>query len=227
MPSSPRSCRATTRPDVHQCRHGAVQERLHWLERRPTPRHHGAEMRARRRQTQPSTRRLYRAPPPSSRCSAASPSAIISRTVPSSRGIWCKIRPAGRSFTVTVHVDDQAFDLWKKTRGCPRAGSSASPAPTISGRWRPRPCGPCSKYSTTRTAHPQQPAQLARSDGDRFIEIWNLVFMQFEQLPAASASTAAFDRHRHGARAHRRCTAGHARQLQDRSVRRVISPSRT
>jgi hypothetical protein len=51
-------------PDVHQCRHGAVQERLHRSRKRPTRGHDVAEMRARRRQAQrPRQCRLYRAPP--------------------------------------------------------------------------------------------------------------------------------------------------------------------
>ena len=52
-------------PDVHQCRHGAVQERLHRPGKAPlSARRHGAEMRARRRQAQRSRQcRLHRAPP--------------------------------------------------------------------------------------------------------------------------------------------------------------------
>ena len=58
-------------------------------------------------------------------------------------------------------------------------------------------------------------------DGDRFIEIWNLVFMQYEQLPAGRARGAAapVDRHRHGAGAHRGGAAGRARQLRHRPLR--------
>ncbi|MBZ0140537.1 MAG: alanine--tRNA ligase, partial [Pseudorhodoplanes sp.] len=87
---------------------------------------------------------------------------------------------------VTVYVDDdQAFDLWKKI-----AGLSDSRIARIAGAdnfWAmgdTGPCGPCSEIFYDHGAHiPGGPPGSADADGDRFIEIWNLVFMQFEQLP--------------------------------------------
>jgi alanyl-tRNA synthetase len=67
------------------------------------------------------------------------------------------------------------------------------------------PCGPCSEIFYDHGDHiwggpPGSPDE----DGDRFIEIWNLVFMQFEQVTTGRAGrpAAAVDRHRHGAGAH-------------------------
>src|SRR5207302_5586709 len=46
------------------------------------------------------------------------------------------------------------------------------------------PCGPCSEIFYDHGGHiPGGPPGSAEADGDRFVEIWNLVFMQFEQLP--------------------------------------------
>jgi alanyl-tRNA synthetase len=86
----------------------------------------------------------------------------------------------------TVYVDDdQAFDLWKKIAGLPEskiiriAGSDNFWAMGDLG-----PCGPCSELFYDHGDHiPGGPPGSPDSDGDRFIEIWNLVFMQFEQLP--------------------------------------------
>ena len=126
---------------------------------------------------------------------------------------------------VTVYVDDdQAFNLWKKIAGLPD-----SKIVRIAGSdnfWQmgdTGPCGPCSEIFYDHGAHiPGGPPGSPDADGDRFIEIWNLVFMQFEQQAPGQAHrpAEALDRHRHGARAHRRGAAGHARQLQDRPVRR-------
>ena len=74
------------------------------------------------------------------------------------------------------------------------------------------PCGPCSEIFYDHGEHiPGGPPGSPDADGDRFIEIWNLVFMQYEQLADGhSARTAeAIDRHRHGPRAHGRGAAGH------------------
>ncbi len=86
----------------------------------------------------------------------------------------------------TVYIDDdQAFDLWKKIAGLPEsrivriAGSDNFWAMGDLG-----PCGPCSEIFYDHGDHiPGGPPGSADADGDRFIEIWNLVFMQFEQLP--------------------------------------------
>jgi alanyl-tRNA synthetase len=86
--------------------------------------------------------------------------------------------------TVTVYVDDdQAFNLWKKIAGLPDekiiriAGSDNFWQMGDTG-----PCGPCSEIFYDHGPHiPGGPPGSADADGDRFIEIWNLVFMQFEQ----------------------------------------------
>ena len=87
--------------------------------------------------------------------------------------------------TATVyHTDDQAFDLWKQDRRpARRAASSASPPRIISGRWAPTGrAGPARKSSTTMaTISPAARPAAPDEDGDRFVEIWNLVFMQFLQ----------------------------------------------
>jgi alanyl-tRNA synthetase len=86
---------------------------------------------------------------------------------------------------VTVYIDDdEAFDLWRKIAGLPSdrlvriAGSD--------NFWQMGdlgPCGPCSEIFYDHGAHiPGGPPGSSESEGDRFIEIWNLVFMQFEQL---------------------------------------------
>src|SRR5438477_1470477 len=87
---------------------------------------------------------------------------------------------------ITVYVDDdQAFDLWKNIAGLPEgkivriAGSD--------NFWQMGelgPCGPCSEIFYDHGEHiPGGPPGSSEAEGDRFIEIWNLVFMQFEQLP--------------------------------------------
>ncbi|MGP0090146.1 MAG: alanine--tRNA ligase [Xanthobacteraceae bacterium] len=88
---------------------------------------------------------------------------------------------------VTVYVDDdQAFDLWKKISGLPDskivriAGSDNFWAMGDTG-----PCGPCSEIFYDHGEHiAGGPPGSPDADGDRFIEIWNLVFMQYEQLVA-------------------------------------------
>ena len=91
-----------------------------------------------------------------------------------------------RSSTVTVYYDDdEAFDLWKKIAGLP--DERIIRIATSDNFWAmgdTGPCGPCSEIFYDHGDHiPGGPPGSADADGDRFIEIWNLVFMQFETLP--------------------------------------------
>src|SRR3984957_4907722 len=88
--------------------------------------------------------------------------------------------------TVTVYYDDdEAFDLWKRVAGLPE--SRIIRIATSDNFWAmgdTGPCGPCSEIFYDHGDHiPGGPPGSADAEGDRFIEIWNLVFMQYEQLP--------------------------------------------
>jgi alanyl-tRNA synthetase len=88
--------------------------------------------------------------------------------------------------TVTVYYDDdEAFDLWKRIAGLPE--SRIIRIATSDNFWAmgdTGPCGPCSEIFYDHGDHiPGGPPGSPDADGDRFIEIWNLVFMQFETLP--------------------------------------------
>jgi alanyl-tRNA synthetase len=86
---------------------------------------------------------------------------------------------------VTVYIDDdEAFNLWKKIAGLPEkkiiriAGADNFWAMGETG-----PCGPCSEIFYDHGEHIWGgPPGTPEADGDRFVEIWNLVFMQYEQL---------------------------------------------
>ncbi len=92
--------------------------------------------------------------------------------------------PAER-LTITVYIDDdEAFALWRKIAGLPErkiiriAGSDNFWAMGETG-----PCGPCSEIFYDHGEHiAGGPPGSADAEGDRFVEIWNLVFMQYEQL---------------------------------------------
>jgi alanyl-tRNA synthetase len=91
--------------------------------------------------------------------------------------------------TVTVyHTDDEAFDLWRKIAGLPE--SRIIRIPTSDNFWAmgdTGPCGPCSEIFYDHGAHiPGGPPGSLDEDGDRFVEIWNLVFMQYEQVDPAT-----------------------------------------
>jgi alanyl-tRNA synthetase len=80
--------------------------------------------------------------------------------------------------------DEQAFTLWKKIAGLP--DSRIIRIATSDNFWAmgdTGPCGPCSEIFYDHGDHiPGGPPGSLDADGDRFIEIWNLVFMQYEQL---------------------------------------------
>ncbi|HRK95247.1 MAG TPA: alanine--tRNA ligase, partial [Rhodospirillales bacterium] len=92
--------------------------------------------------------------------------------------------PADRLIVTVFADDDQAFDLWKKIAGLPE--SRILRIPTSDNFWSmgdTGPCGPCSEIFYDHGPQlPGGPPGSADADGDRFIEIWNLVFMQFEQV---------------------------------------------
>lgn len=88
---------------------------------------------------------------------------------------------------VTVYAsDDEAFELWSKIAGLPdekiiRIGTSDN----FWAMGDTGPCGPCSEIFYDHGDHiPGGPPGSPDEDGDRFIEIWNLVFMQYEQVDA-------------------------------------------
>lgn len=86
--------------------------------------------------------------------------------------------------TVTVyHDDDVAFDLWRKIAGLPE--DRIIRIATSDNFWSMGdvgPCGPCSEIFYDHGDHIWGgPPATPEEDGDRFVEIWNLVFMQYEQ----------------------------------------------
>src|SRR3990167_267850 len=89
---------------------------------------------------------------------------------------------APERLTVTVyHTDDEAFALWKKIAGLPE--ERIIRIATSDNFWSmgdTGPCGPCSEIFYDHGDHiPGGPPGSPDEDGDRFIEIWNNVFMQF------------------------------------------------
>lgn len=107
--------------------------------------------------------------------------------------------PADRLWMTVYHTDDQAFSLWKKIAGV--GDDRIIRIATSDNFWSAGdkgPCGPCTEIFYDHGAHipgglPGTPEQ----DGDRFVELWNLVFMQYDQqdggtrvdLPAPSIDT--------------------------------------
>ena len=90
---------------------------------------------------------------------------------------------------VTVyHTDDEAAAIWKKAAGLP--DSRIIRIPTDDNFWRMGPTGPCGPCTEIFYDHGPTiaggPPGSPDEDGDRFIEIWNLVFMQNEQFADGS-----------------------------------------
>jgi len=92
--------------------------------------------------------------------------------------------PKDKLLVTVYHTDDEAAGLWKKIAGLP--DSKIIRIDTNDNFWMmgdTGPCGPCSEIFIDRGDHiwggpPGSPDQ----DGDRFLEFWNLVFMQYEQF---------------------------------------------
>jgi alanyl-tRNA synthetase len=94
--------------------------------------------------------------------------------------------PKDKLLVTVYHDRRRGRGLWKKIAGLPTTRSSASRPRQFLAMGDTGPCGPCSEIFYRPRRHiwggpPGSPDQ----DGDRFIEIWNLVFMQFEQLTTA------------------------------------------
>src|SRR6267143_1367431 len=101
--------------------------------------------------------------------------------------------PADRLWATVYQTDDEAYELWTKMIGLPkervvRIGDKPGGAKFQSDNfWQMAdtgPCGPCSEiFYDHGPGIPGGPPGSPDAEGDRYIEIWNLVFMQFEQLP--------------------------------------------
>ena len=92
--------------------------------------------------------------------------------------------PKDKLLVTVYHTDDEAADLWKKIAGF--SDSKIIRIPTSDNFWQmgdTGPCGPCSEIFIDQGdklwgGPPGSPEE----DGDRFLEFWNLVFMQYEQI---------------------------------------------
>ncbi|MFG1362854.1 alanine--tRNA ligase [Xanthobacter versatilis] len=93
--------------------------------------------------------------------------------------------PRDRLVVTVFSEDEEAYGLWKKIAGL--SDDKIIRIPTSDNFWSmgdTGPCGPCSEIFFDHGPNvPGGPPGSPDQDGDRFIEIWNLVFMQFEQLP--------------------------------------------
>jgi alanyl-tRNA synthetase len=96
--------------------------------------------------------------------------------------------PADRLTVTVYHTDDEAALLWKQIAGLP--DHRIIRIATTDNFWSmgdTGPCGPCSEIFYDHGDHiPGGPPGSPNEDGDRFVEIWNLVFMQYEQVDAAT-----------------------------------------
>ncbi len=105
-------------------------------------------------------------------------------------GVW-KL-PKERLLVTVYHTDDEAFDLWHNHIGVPaerivRIGDNKGALFASDNFWQMAdtgPCGPCTEIFYDHGDHiAGGPPGSPDEDGDRFIEIWNLVFMQFDRQP--------------------------------------------
>lgn len=105
-------------------------------------------------------------------------------------GVW-KL-PKDRLLVTVYHTDDEAFEIWNKDIGIPaerivRIGDNKGAPFASDNFWQMAdtgPCGPCTEIFYDHGDHiAGGPPGSPDEDGDRFIEIWNLVFMQFDRQP--------------------------------------------
>ncbi|MDO9357409.1 MAG: alanine--tRNA ligase [Polaromonas sp.] len=105
--------------------------------------------------------------------------------------------PPERLVSTVYEEDDEAYDIWTKEIGLPperviRIGDNKGGRYKSDNFWMMAdtgPCGPCSEIFYDHGAHiPGGPPGSPDEDGDRFIEIWNNVFMQFDMAADGSVS---------------------------------------
>ncbi len=103
--------------------------------------------------------------------------------------------PKDKLLVTIYHTDDEAFDIWHKEIGLPaeriiRIGDNKGAPYASDNFWQMAdtgPCGPCTEIFYDHGAHiAGGPPGSPDEDGDRFIEIWNNVFMQFDRQPDGS-----------------------------------------
>ena len=114
--------------------------------------------------------------------------------------------PKERLWVTVYETDDEAYEIWEKEVGIPREriiriGDNKGAAYASDNFWQmgdTGPCGPCTEIFYDHGDHIWGgPPGSAEEDGDRYIEIWNIVFMQFnrqadgtmEPLPKPSVDT--------------------------------------
>ena len=100
--------------------------------------------------------------------------------------------PKERLLVTVYHTDDEAYDLWHDMIGLPperivRIGDNKGAPYASDNFWQMAdtgPCGPCTEIFYDHGEHiAGGPPGSADEDGDRYIEIWNNVFMQFDRQP--------------------------------------------
>ena len=105
--------------------------------------------------------------------------------------------PADRLLATVYHEDDEAYDIWTQVIGLPperviRIGDNQGGKYKSDNFWMMAdtgPCGPCSEIFYDHGDHiPGGPPGSPQEDGDRFIEIWNHVFMQFDMKEDGSVT---------------------------------------
>jgi len=103
--------------------------------------------------------------------------------------------PADRLLVTVYQTDDEAYALWRDMVGIPeerivRIGDNKGAPFASDNFWQMAdtgPCGPCTEIFYDHGAHiAGGPPGSPDEDGDRYIEIWNLVFMQFDRQPDGS-----------------------------------------
>ena len=103
--------------------------------------------------------------------------------------------PAERLLVTIYHTDDEAFDIWHNDIGLPverivRIGDNKGAPFASDNFWQMAdtgPCGPCTEIFYDHGDHiAGGPPGSPDEDGDRYIEIWNNVFMQFDRQPDGS-----------------------------------------